>query len=146
EIEAGRLACTIGTDERVDGPATNVKADAIDGSEPRKGFGQSDRLQNVVLAHWIAVSTSMLDQRAVALVERSPSFLGGNGRKLFIVVPLALALLGFLTSNRYMGWILRPSSRTLPWPISLSSVGSSFILAITALPSPWLPSASTARR
>jgi hypothetical protein len=27
---------------------------------------------------------------------------------------------GFLTSNRYIGWILRPSARTVPLPNSLS--------------------------
>src|SRR5262249_52971727 len=96
EIETGRLARAIGTDERVDGPATNVEPDAIDGREPGKRSGQSDSLQNVLLAQWIGVSTSMLDQRTVALVERSPSVLDGNGRKLFIVVPRALALLGLL--------------------------------------------------
>ena len=41
--------------------------------------------------------------------------------------------LGLFTSNRYIGWILRPSMRTLPLPMSLSSVGSSFIFATIRL-------------
>src|SRR5262245_22925024 len=53
---------------------------------------------------------------------------------------------GFFTSNRYMSWILRPSARTVPLPNSWSSVGISFILATTALPSASLLRSETALR
>jgi hypothetical protein len=45
-----------------------------------------------------------------------------------------LGSVGVFTSTWYIGWILRPPARTVALPDSLSSVGSSFILATTALP------------
>lgn len=50
---------------------------------------------------------------------------------------------GFFTSNRYAGWILRPSSRIVPLPNSGSSVGIAFIAATILAPSCELPPAAS---
>ena len=50
---------------------------------------------------------------------------------------LEIVSAGAFASNRYIGWILRPSGRIVPLPKSGSSVGISFILATTAAPQTW---------
>ena len=82
------------------------------------------------------VRASAADQRAAAFLERTERLRRPGWWRGACSSPTApFDSAGFFTSNRYMSWILRPSARIVPLPNSLSSVGISFILATTALPS-----------
>jgi hypothetical protein len=56
QVEAGGLARAIRADESMDGAAPNVEVDSVDGREPSKRLGQTDSLQDVIIAHLTAVS------------------------------------------------------------------------------------------
>src|SRR5206468_6900793 len=88
---------------------------------------------------------ALFHQWAFALRERPERLVRRDRRAHLVVVPRAFRFAGLLTSTRYAGWILRPSARIVPLPNSGSSVGVSFILAMTLAPSSLL-SASTALR
>src|SRR5258708_5996352 len=80
-------------------------------------------------------AVSLLNEGTAAVFLRTESLLGRDRGADLVVVPRAFRLLGFFTSTRYASWILRPSARMRPLPKSGSSVGISFILAITFGPS-----------
>src|SRR5207245_6586796 len=51
QIEAGRLAGAVGTDERVDRPAAHPQGHVLDGDEPAKLLGESLGLEDEVVSH-----------------------------------------------------------------------------------------------
>ena len=51
EIEAGRLAGTVGADQRMNRPAPNVEIDAVDGDEALEFLGEPARLQDDFFGH-----------------------------------------------------------------------------------------------
>ena len=76
-------------------------------------------------------ASSTSGQLALGRAGGRPRSAGMVAQQLVVVPRRPSTPAGFFTSNRYMSWILRPSARIVPLPNSGSSVGISFILAIT---------------
>ena len=51
QVEAGGLAGAVGADQRVDGAATHLEVDVVDGHEAFELFDESPRFQNDVRTH-----------------------------------------------------------------------------------------------
>ena len=81
-------------------------------------------------------ASALLDERAAALVHRAEGLRRPGSWRAACSSPTApFDSAGFFTSNRYMSWILRPSSRTCPCRRADRRSAVSFIFATTLAPS-----------
>src|SRR5215831_11269471 len=79
QIETGRLARSVRSDQSVNGAAANVEIDAIDGDEAFELLGESAGLQDDLIGHVRSRSTP-----ARRASPRSVARLSGTGERLAI--------------------------------------------------------------
>jgi hypothetical protein len=115
-------------------------------SWPEQGLGGYAEDSMVVMPAAVPTYFFATIAQAVALVHRTERLIGRDRGANLVVVVRTLGL-GRLLDFEQVGRVdlARPSARTVPLPNSMSSVGSSFILATTLVPSSVL-AASTAFR